>query len=119
LARLGLADGVPLLAAAQAVRAAGAAAVVVSRGPDGLVAVTPDGAWAAVPPVVTGNPTGAGDALVAALARGLAHGSSWPDRLRDGAALSAATVQAEAAGSFDMSTYLSLLPRIELSPLSL
>ena len=118
LARLGLADGVPLLAAAEAVRAAGAAAVVVSRGPDGLVAVTPDGAWGAVPPVVTGNPTGAGDALVAALARGLVHGSAWPDRLRDGAALSAATVQAEGAGSFDMSTYLSLLPRIELSPLS-
>jgi tagatose 6-phosphate kinase len=117
LARLGLANGAPLLEAAGAVREAGAAAVVVSRGPDGLVAVTPDGVWGAVPPVATGNPTGAGDALVAALARGLAHGWPWPDRLRDGAALSAATVQAEVAGSFDMSTYRSLLPMVELRSL--
>jgi tagatose 6-phosphate kinase len=88
--------------AASALRDAGAQAVVVSAGPDGLLAFTGHGAWAASPPrVETGNPTGAGDAVVAALALGLTAGTAWPDLLRDAAALSAATVLTECAGIFD------------------
>ncbi|MBG0563791.1 1-phosphofructokinase family hexose kinase [Actinoplanes aureus] len=102
---------------AEAVRRAGATAVVVSRGRDGLLAHTPHGSWTATPPAITGNPTGAGDALVAALACGLAHDWSWPDRLRHGAALSAAAVRAEVAGAFEPATYRALLPQIRLQPL--
>ncbi|MFC7533958.1 1-phosphofructokinase family hexose kinase [Actinoplanes sp. GCM10030250] len=98
-------------------RRAGAAAVVLSRGHEGLLALTPDGAWTATPPAVSGNPTGAGDALVAALARGLLHGWSWPDRLRHGAALSAAAVLAEVAGAVDPAAYRALLPQVRLQPL--
>jgi tagatose 6-phosphate kinase len=53
--------------------------------------------------VVTGNPTGAGDAVVAALAAGV--GSPWPDLLADATALSAAAVLAPVAGSYDPAAY--------------
>nr|BFE70891.1 hypothetical protein GCM10020092_041920 [Actinoplanes digitatis] len=75
----------------------GARAVVVSRGPDGLFALTRDQAWRCVPPErLTGNPTGAGDACVAALARGLRDRTPWPELLADAVALSAAAVAAPA-----------------------
>ncbi len=60
------ADRPAVAAAAGELRAAGAQAVVVSLGADGLLAVTADGTWRAVPPgPVAGNPTGAGDAVAA------------------------------------------------------
>lgn len=114
LARLGVPPDATPAFATQAVRDAGAAAVVVSRGREGLLASTPDGTWTAVPPPIRGNPTGAGDALVAVLAQGLAHGWTWPDRLRHGAALSAAAVRTDVAGSYDPATYRELLPQIRL-----
>jgi tagatose 6-phosphate kinase len=82
--------------------ALGARAVVVSCGPDGLQAITPHGRWRAEPPEqLDGNPTGAGDACVAALAAGLAAGTPWPERLREAVALSAAAVTCPVAGDFD------------------
>ncbi|MBO0845638.1 MAG: 1-phosphofructokinase, partial [Nocardioides sp.] len=48
--------------------------VVASLGSAGVVAATRSGTWQARPATtVTGNPTGAGDALVAGLARGLSR----------------------------------------------
>jgi tagatose 6-phosphate kinase len=92
--------------AAERLREAGAASVVASLGEEGVVAVTPHGRWRARPPEpVTGNPTGAGDALVAALAAGLVGGLSWPERLTDAVALSAAAVHAPVAGGFDAAAY--------------
>ena len=94
------------LPGADALRARGAGAVVVSVGADGLVASTPDGRWAVRPPArVTGNPTGAGDACVAALVRGLVAGTSWPERLADAVALSASAVLRPLAGDVDLSAY--------------
>jgi 1-phosphofructokinase family hexose kinase len=91
---------------AERLRAAGAEAVVASLGAEGLVAVTGEGRWRAWPPAeVRGNPTGAGDAVVAALAAGLVAGTPWPDRLADAVALSAAAVHAPVAGSFDAEAY--------------
>ncbi|MFL6055603.1 MAG: 1-phosphofructokinase family hexose kinase [Actinoallomurus sp.] len=79
-------------------------AVVVSLGAEGLLAVTGDDVHRVSPPqVVSGNPTGAGDAVVAALAAGV--GSPWPDLLKDAAALSAAAVLASVAGSYDPAAY--------------
>ena len=103
--------------AAQALRAAGADAVVVSRGAEGLLAVTGEGLWRAAPAErLTGNPTGAGDAAVAALTAGLVAGQSWPDRLAEAVALSAAAVGAAVAGGFDAEVYRRHRSRVEVVP---
>ncbi|GAB3156817.1 1-phosphofructokinase family hexose kinase [Micromonospora sonneratiae] len=88
------------LAAANATRKLGAASVVASLGRAGLLAVTGDGVWhARTSEQLAGNPTGAGDACVAALARGrLTGGRPWPDQLRDAVALGGASVRSPVAG---------------------
>jgi tagatose 6-phosphate kinase len=111
----GLADP---LGAARRLRARGAGAVVASCGADGLLAVTADGCWrAAAPEQVGGNPTGAGDACVAALAAGLAAGMPWPELLADAAALAAAAVACPLAGDVDLPTYRRLAPLAEVEEL--
>ncbi|MFF2809479.1 1-phosphofructokinase family hexose kinase [Streptomyces sp. NPDC058000] len=101
------------LRAARDARRRGAHAVAASLGPDGMLAVTADGAWQAAPPRrYAGNPTGAGDSAVAGLLSGLVEELPWPDRLSRAVALSAATVRATAAGEFDAATYEDLLPRV-------
>jgi tagatose 6-phosphate kinase len=80
--------------------------VVVSAGADGLLALTSAGRWAAKPPErLQGNPTGAGDACVAALARGFVTHASWPERLGDAVALSASAVLRPLAGDVDVPAY--------------
>ena len=91
--------------AAQRLHQTSGAAIVASLGPDGLIAVTEAGQWRAVPPPQAGNPTGAGDAVVAMLARGLRHGTPWPERLADAAAFSAAAVLAPVAGVVELDAY--------------
>ncbi|MFB6711451.1 1-phosphofructokinase family hexose kinase [Streptomyces sp. NPDC056237] len=101
------------LRATRDARRRGAHGVVASLGPDGMLAVTPDGVWQASPPAkVRGNPTGAGDSAVAGLLSGLVEGLSWPDRLRRAVALSTATVLSPTAGDFDRAAYEELLPRV-------
>jgi tagatose 6-phosphate kinase len=96
-------------------RRRGARAVIASLGPEGLLAATPDGLWQARPPApVRGNPTGAGDSVVAALLAGLVEGLPWPERLVRAVALSAATVLAPAAGEFDPAVYERLLPAVRV-----
>ncbi len=103
------------LTAAKELRAQGADAVVCSRGAGGLLAVTGEGCWLAKPPrKLDGNPTGAGDAAVAALAVGLVREVPWPKRLRLAAAVSAAAVLTPVAGGFDEIAYQELLPEIVL-----
>ncbi|MCA2224435.1 1-phosphofructokinase family hexose kinase [Nonomuraea aurantiaca] len=98
---------------AQALRGRGAESVVVSMGADGLLAVTPEGIFRArMPYKVKGNPTGAGDSLVAGLALGLVERSPWPERLTRAAALGAAAVAAPVAGDFDRDVYADIHPRI-------
>ncbi|WP_248843634.1 PfkB family carbohydrate kinase, partial [Streptomyces prasinus] len=93
-------------------RRRGAGAVVTSLGPDGVLAVTSGGSWHATPPArLRGNPTGAGDSLVAGLLSGLVEHLPWPDRLARAVALSAATVLAPTAGEFDRAAYEELLRR--------
>jgi tagatose 6-phosphate kinase len=91
----------------------GAQAVVVTLGPDGLLAATGDGCWRArVPAAATGNATGAGDAVAAALAHGLVLGRPWDERLRHAAALGAATAAAPVAGEFRRQDYLGALTAV-------
>ncbi|MFC4996932.1 1-phosphofructokinase family hexose kinase [Dactylosporangium cerinum] len=93
------------------------AAVVESHGPEGLIARTPQGSWRAAPPeVVTGNPTGAGDACAAALARGLRDGTPWPALLADAVALAAAAVKAPVAGEIDINHYRATRERVHVQP---
>lgn len=87
----------------------GAESVLASLGPDGLLAVDRHGTWRCTPPAaVTGNPTGAGDSAVAALAAGLSGNAGWPAILPDAVALSAATVLHPRAGCFDPAAYRRL-----------
>ncbi|MET8132297.1 MULTISPECIES: 1-phosphofructokinase family hexose kinase [unclassified Streptomyces] len=102
--------------ATQDARRRGARAVVASLGPHGLLAVTPEGCWRAVPPArELGNPTGAGDSAVAGLLSGLVEQLPWPDRLIRAVALSAATVRSTAAGDFDRATYEKLLACVSVT----
>jgi tagatose 6-phosphate kinase len=107
----GLTDPV---AAARALLDLGAGAVVASLGADGMLAVTGDGVWRAAPPEpLRGNPTGAGDACVAALAADLT--SDWPARIAEAVAVSAAAVPCPLAGDIDLDTYRELRGRITVS----
>jgi tagatose 6-phosphate kinase len=109
-----VAGGGDWVAAADGLRAAGAGSVAVSAGADGMIAVTPEGVWRAAPPErVAGNPTGAGDAAVAALTAGIVDGRTWPERLADAVALSAAAVGTPVAGGFDDELYRRLRDRVE------
>ncbi|WP_217567464.1 1-phosphofructokinase family hexose kinase [Streptomyces sp. GbtcB7] len=102
--------------ATQDARRRGARAIVASLGPQGLLALTPEGRWHATPPAREhGNPTGAGDSAVAGLLSGLVEQLPWPDRLTRAVALSAATVQAPAAGEFDRAAYEKLLARVSVT----
>ncbi|HEX9355192.1 MAG TPA: hexose kinase [Streptosporangiaceae bacterium] len=102
-------DRAAMAAAARELRVAGPAAVVVSLGADGLHADTGGGCWRAVPPaVVAGNATGAGDAAAAGLARGLALGYPWEERLRDAVALGTAVALAPVAGEFSPGDYATV-----------
>jgi tagatose 6-phosphate kinase len=105
--------GDPGLAAVAVGELRGAQAVVVTLGPDGLLAATGDGCWRARPPAaVAGNATGAGDAVAAALAHGLVLGRPWDERLRHAAALGAATAAAPVAGEFRHQDYLGALSQV-------
>ena len=100
-------------AAAAAGQLRGAQAVVITLGPDGLLAATEDGCWRARrPAAVPGNATGAGDAVAAALAHGLVLGRPWDERLRHAAALGAATAAAPVAGEFRRQDYLGALSAV-------
>ncbi|MDR3081105.1 MAG: 1-phosphofructokinase family hexose kinase [Streptomyces sp.] len=104
------------LQAAQDARRRGAHAVVASLGAEGLLAVNAQGHWRAAPPrSVRGNPTGAGDAVVAGLLSGLVEHLPWPKRLTRAVSLSAATVLAPVAGEFDRRAYEELLEQVAVT----
>lgn len=92
----------------------GVRAVIATRGADGVVAVTHDGAWRASSDVrVEGNPTGAGDAAAAAIvARLSAPPVDWPALLADTVATSAAAVAAPVAGEIDPATRARIRPEV-------
>ena len=105
-----------VLSGARALLARGAETVLVSRGADGVLLVTADDHWQARPAeTLTGNPTGAGDAAVAALAAALADGARGADlaaHLGEVVALSGAAVLMPTAGEVDLDAYARMLPMI-------
>ncbi|MET7637310.1 1-phosphofructokinase family hexose kinase [Streptomyces sp. NPDC005438] len=102
--------------AAREARRRGAHRVVVSLGEEGLLGVSAEGSWRARPSRrLSGNPTGAGDAVVAALVSAWVDGVEWPGALARAVALSAASVRAPVAGEFDRELYEELLPGVEVT----
>ncbi|MGA8247212.1 MAG: hexose kinase [Nocardioides sp.] len=90
------------------------ALVVASLGEAGVVVASPHGTWEGRPAAaLTGNPTGAGDALVAGLARALHRDAAQvvtPEQmLHDAVALSAAAVRSPEAGDVDPSEHVAQL----------
>ena len=99
-------------AAARRLSLESGAAVAVTRGAAGMVLAVGDDAWhGSLDQVLRGNPTGAGDAALAAFARGLRLGSAWPEVLADAVALSGAAVLAPYAGEFAAADHLELAKR--------
>jgi tagatose 6-phosphate kinase len=94
---------------------AGARNAVITLGAQGLLASVDGHRYRARPGEnVRGNPTGAGDALAAVLARGLAVRAPWQDTLRDAVAIAGAAVALPHAGGFDPATADRLRPGVEL-----
>lgn len=94
-----LPDLAAVRAAAERLRAAGAEAVAVSLGEEGLLYSGPQGSWIARPPAVRAlNTVGSGDSLVAGFISGLLQGLEVPESLRLGVACGTANaVTAEIA----------------------
>ncbi len=105
----------------------GAAAALVSDGPRGVVvAVDEHGPvlTARLSTVLTGNPTGAGDAMTAALCAAL-HGHSlprsladWTSATRTAVAWSGAAVLAPLAGAVDPRDVGTLLPAVKIEEIA-
>ncbi|WP_324198816.1 hexose kinase [Nocardia amamiensis] len=100
----------------------GVRAVIATRGAEGMVAVTADGAWsAALPEPLAGNPTGAGDSVVAAVIAALSTDASpdWSALLTDAVATSAAAVVIPVAGEIDRGLRTRLAPTVRVERLDL
>ncbi|MEU2033100.1 1-phosphofructokinase [Nocardia amamiensis] len=100
----------------------GVRAVIATRGAEGMVAVTADGAWsAALPEPLAGNPTGAGDSVVAAVIAALSTdaGPDWATLLTDAVATSAAAVVIPVAGEIDRGLRTRLAPTVRVERLDL
>jgi hypothetical protein len=99
--------------AAQLLCDSGAGTGIVSLGVEGFVAVISSAGYdIRLPWPMHGNQTGAGDALAAALARGLARHDPWPELLADAAAVSAAAVAVPVAGGVAVDIVGELRPGV-------
>lgn len=99
---------------AEILRQAGATAVAVSLGENGLFVSTTEGCWQApVCEPVVGNATGAGDATVAGLVMGLLSERSWPQRIALGVAAGTAAVLSRTAGQIDPDVFSGLRDSIQ------
>ncbi|WP_281032570.1 hexose kinase [Nocardia exalbida] len=111
-----------IVSAVQPLIAHGVRAVIATCGPEGITAVTADGAWsAALAEPLAGNPTGAGDAAVAAVIAALSSASrtDWPALLSDAVATSAAAVVVPVAGEIDRGLRTRLTPTVRIRELDL
>lgn len=106
--------GTDPLDAARRLAAEGSGTVFASLDIEGMLAVLPDGrAWhAQLDRVLEGNPTGAGDAAVAAIAQAIADGVTIEEQLARAAAWSSAAVLSPQAGSIANAAELSSRIRI-------
>ncbi len=105
--------------AARALRARGAARVVVSRGHEGLVAVDEARAFEARAPAVTGcSSVGCGDATVAGLAVATLRGATMTEALKLAVACGQANCRAPSPGRLSSEHVEQALAALELTPLA-
>lgn len=104
------------LAAARALRDAGAAMALVSRGEDGALFVDQAGAgWRLGPPPERGMfPVGSGDSLVGGLVAALADGRPLGEAVRRGCAAAAANALRPGQGVIDPADLIRILPAITM-----
>ncbi|MEY3972676.1 MAG: hypothetical protein RLY84_1069 [Actinomycetota bacterium] len=100
--------------AAQSLLAKGTKAVLVSDGDAVARLIRKDAALSAVPKKVIGNPTGAGDAMVALAAISMLEGKSDRELLAAAVAAGALAVEKEVAGEIDWSQLAQLAASIEV-----
>src|SRR5207342_1794466 len=99
--------------AAEALRAAGAATVVVTLGVDGAVIAEPEGRSRLVVPAMAGPyPVGSGDAFLGGLAVALARGDTAVEAARLGCAAGIANAQVPGAGQLDAERVPAILEAI-------
>jgi 1-phosphofructokinase family hexose kinase len=92
-----------ILAAAEEVRARGAQAVIVTRGPQPSLLVTEHGRWIVESPRVRSiNPIGSGDALAGGMAHGLSSGLELMDAALLGVACAGSNVTTPLAAMIDV-----------------
>jgi tagatose 6-phosphate kinase len=107
-----------LAAAAGQMRAAGARAVALSLGAEGLLYIGDEGSWLLQPPPVTAlNPVGSGDSLVAGIVAGRLAGLAMVEALRLGVACGTANAMTAAVASLDRGEVLRLEPQVRILPL--
>ena len=93
-------------------------ALVLTCGPDGLLAFTPAGNFHAAAPVqAVVNAAGAGDAASGALAWRLWQGDNWPEALRRAAAISAASVLTPGTADINLADVERLWPHTRVTTL--
>jgi tagatose 6-phosphate kinase len=105
-----------VLAAARALRAAGAASALVSRGEDGALFVDETGiAWRIGPPPERGAfPVGSGDSLLGGFAAALAAGHPAAEAVRRGSAAAVSNALHSGQGVVDPADVARLLPAVTL-----
>jgi 1-phosphofructokinase family hexose kinase len=107
-----------VVAAARRLLGAGPEHAVVSLSAEGLLLVTPDRAWQAVPPVVrASNTVGSGDSAVAGLAAGLTTGLSLEAALRLGVACGTANAVTAGVAEVDPDLVKQLTGEVRVAEL--
>jgi 1-phosphofructokinase family hexose kinase len=97
---------------------AGLPAVVITAGPEGVLAVTPEGSYlSAAPRQNAVNAAGAGDAVSASLTWRLARGETWAQAMHWAAAVSAASVLTEGTSDCHMQDVERIYPQVSVTRL--
>lgn len=112
-------EAVEVVEASRELAATTGAPVVVTLGAEGMIASDAERTWQVKPlRALEGNPTGAGDAAVAAIASALGDRRPWPEILTEAVATSAAAVVAPAAGEIDLPTWRAWRPQLHPEPIT-
>lgn len=115
---LGTADVTDPLAAGRKMQEAGARAVAVSLGKDGLLYTGPEGTWQVKPPAVEAlNTVGSGDSLVAGFTAGLLRDATVPEALALGVACGTANALTKGVASPRAEDIEAILPRVTTTAL--
>lgn len=110
-----LSDEAAILAAANRLMEAGPLVVAVSLGAQGLLLVSPEGAWRAVPPAIDPvNTVGSGDSLVAGFAAGIMQGWSADEVLRQAVACGTANALTRSVAVVDSADLERIRPLVRV-----